>query len=96
METDRVISEPCYNEVIYNRHNSNIIILGAMTWLCCIENHLVMRRVIMRFNCISLANDSLTFQMAILQIHCYILLKKCENPLHCNSVFALLFFVEKV
>ena len=20
METDRVISEPCYNEVIYNRH----------------------------------------------------------------------------
>ena len=22
METDRVISEPCYNEVIYNRHNN--------------------------------------------------------------------------
>ena len=46
----------------------------------------------------SLVNDSLKFQMAILQIHCYFLLKKCENPLHCkgfshlstknNSVFA--------
>ena len=28
----------------------------------------------------SLVNDSLKFQMAILQIHCYFLLKKCENP----------------
>ena len=28
METDRVIGEPCYNEVIYN---SKIINLGAMT-----------------------------------------------------------------
>ena len=48
----------------------------------------------------SLINDLLKFQMAILQIHCYFLLKKCENPLHCiakdshifstknNSVFA--------
>ena len=46
----------------------------------------------------SLVNDSLKFQMAILQIHCYFLCKKCENPLHCkgfshfinknNSVFA--------
>ena len=27
----------------------------------------------------SLVNDSLKFQMAILQIHCYFLLKKCEN-----------------
>ena len=42
----------------------------------------------------SLVNDSLKFQMAILQIHCYFLLKKCENPLHShfatknNSVFA--------
>ena len=31
-----------------------------------------------------LFNDSLKFQMAILQIHCNFLLKKCENPLHCN------------
>ena len=31
METDRVIGEPCYNEVIYNRHYSKIINLGAMT-----------------------------------------------------------------
>ena len=30
-----------------------------------------------------LVNNSLNFQMAILQIHCYFLLKKCENPLHC-------------
>ena len=30
----------------------------------------------------SLVNDSLKFQMAILQIHCYFWLKKCENPLH--------------
>ena len=30
---------------------------------------------------ISLVNDSLKFQMALLQIHYYFLLKKCENPL---------------
>ena len=30
-------------------------------------------------------NNSLKFQMAILQIHCYFLLKKCENPLKCNA-----------
>ena len=46
----------------------------------------------------SLVNDLLKFQTRILQIHCYFLLKKCENPLHCkdshilsaknNSVFA--------
>ena len=43
----------------------------------------------------SLINDLLKFQMAILQIHCYFLLKKCENPLLClilstknNGVFA--------
>ena len=33
----------------------------------------------------SLVNDSLKFQMAILQIHCYFLLKKCENPLPCKG-----------
>ena len=33
----------------------------------------------------SLVNDSLKFQMAILQIHCYFLLKKCENPLQCKG-----------
>ena len=46
---------------------------------------------------LSLANDLLKFQMVIFQIHCYFLLKKCENPLHDkgflhfinkNSVFA--------
>ena len=26
MKTDRVISEPCYNEVIYNRHIAKLII----------------------------------------------------------------------
>ena len=45
----------------------------------------------------SLVNDSLKFQMAILRIRCYFLLKKCENPLQriftfyqqkSNSVFA--------
>ena len=42
----------------------------------------------------SLTNVSLKFQTLILQIHCYFLLKKCENPLHCikkiNSVFVTL------
>ena len=37
----------------------------------------------------SLVNISLKFQTLILQIHCYFLLKKCENPLHC-SVFVTL------
>ena len=37
---------------------------------------------------ISLVNDSLNFETRILQIHCYFLLKTCENP--------LLFFVEKI
>ena len=33
-----------------------------------------------------LVNDSLKFQMAILQINYYFfLLKKCENPLHCKG-----------
>ena len=32
----------------------------------------------------SLVNVSLKFQTLILQIHCYFLLKKCENPLHCK------------
>ena len=33
----------------------------------------------------SLVNVSLKFQPLILQIHCYFLLKKCENPLHCKG-----------
>ena len=35
----------------------------------------------------SLVNVSLKFQTLIhvLQIHCYCLLKKCENPLHCKG-----------
>ena len=33
----------------------------------------------------SLVNDSLKFQTLILQIHCYFLLKKCENPLQCKG-----------
>ena len=33
----------------------------------------------------SLVNVSLKFQTLILQIHCYFLLKKCENPLHCKK-----------
>ena len=32
-----------------------------------------------------LVNVSLKFQTLILQIHCYFLLKKCENPLHCKG-----------
>ena len=32
----------------------------------------------------SLVNVSLKFQTLILQIHCYFLLKKCENPLQCK------------
>ena len=33
----------------------------------------------------SLVNISLKFQTLILQVHCYFLLKKCENPLHCKG-----------
>ena len=57
METDRVISEPCYNEVIYNRYTmyNKIINLGAMTWQCYIENCTIVRRVIMRLNCTCIA-----------------------------------------
>ena len=33
----------------------------------------------------SLVNVSLKFQTLIIQIHCYFLLKKCENPLHCKG-----------
>ena len=33
----------------------------------------------------SLVNVSLKFQTLILQIHCYFLLKKNENPLHCKG-----------
>ena len=36
----------------------------------------------------SLLNDSLKFQMAILQIHCYFLLTKCENPLQASHIFS--------
>ena len=46
----------------------------------------------------SLVNDSLKFQMAILQIHCYFLLKTGENPSHIfstknNSVHVFAFVV---
>ena len=51
IETDRVISELCYNEVIYYRHIAKKINLGAMTWPCYIENCIIMRRVIMRLKC---------------------------------------------
>ena len=45
---------------------------------------------------LSLVNDSLKFQIAILQKHCYFLLKKCENPLQCtnNSVHVCAFEVD--
>ena len=33
----------------------------------------------------SLVNVSFKFQTLILQIHCYFLLKKCANPLHCKG-----------
>ena len=33
----------------------------------------------------SLVNVLLKFQTLILQIHCYFLLKKCENPLQCKG-----------
>ena len=38
----------------------------------------------------SLVNVSLKFQTLILQIHCYFLLKKCENPLHCKGFVRIL------
>ena len=48
METDleSEILFVCYNEVVYNR-NGKIIILGAMTWLCYIANHTIVRCIIM-------------------------------------------------
>ena len=48
IETDRVISEPCYNEIRFYGHSSKVINLGAMTWSCYIENRIIMRVVIMR------------------------------------------------
>ena len=51
METDRVISELCYNEVIYSRYYSKKINLGAMTWPSYNESHIVVRRVVMRLKC---------------------------------------------
>ena len=49
---------------------------------------------------VSLVNDSLKFQMTILQIHVYTLLffvKKCENPLQCIlSTKININFVEKM
>ena len=42
----------------------------------------------------SLVNVSLKFQTLILQIHCYFLLKKCENPLHCKGFSH--FFQQKI
>ena len=47
----------------------------------------------------SLVSDLSKFQMAILQIHCYFLLKKCENPLHCKQKIMqriLTFFQQKI
>ena len=58
IETDRVISEPCYNEVIFYRHD-----LGAMTWPCYIENRIIMRRVIMRLKCTSLSESPVCFRI---------------------------------
>ena len=46
--------QPHYN-AIFGVHG--IINLGAMTWLCYIENPTIVRRVIMRLNCL---NSSLT------------------------------------
>ena len=51
IETVRVLNEPYYNEVTYNRPNSKIINLGATTWLCYIENRTTVRRVILGLNC---------------------------------------------
>ena len=39
----------------------------------------------------SLVNDTLKFQITTLQIHCYFLLKKCENLLHCKGIFTFFF-----
>ena len=36
----------------------------------------------------SLVNVSLKFQTLILQIHCYFLLKKCENPAKGSHIFS--------
>ena len=42
----------------------------------------------------SLVNDSLTFQMAILQIHCYFLLKKNRESFALQKI--LTFFQQKI
>ena len=51
IETDHVTSELCYNEVTFYKHIVKIFNLGAMTWLCYIENYLIMRHVIMSLKC---------------------------------------------
>ena len=43
---------------------------------------------------LSLVNDLLKLQMAILQIHCYFLLIKCENPLHLQRIVT--FYQQKI
>ena len=53
IDTDRSISDTMLytcNEITYNRH-SKIISLEAMAWPSYIENHIIMRRVIMRMDC---------------------------------------------
>ena len=48
IETDRIIIKPFYNEDIYGKTYSKIIIFGAMTWPCYIENRTIVRRIIIR------------------------------------------------
>ena len=50
IEADCVLSEPCYNEATYYTY-SKTINLGAMTSPYSIENHIIMRYVIMRLKC---------------------------------------------
>ena len=57
IETDHVISEPCYNEVTFYRHIVKIINLGAMARPCYIENRIIMRRIIMRLRCNSMVSS---------------------------------------
>ena len=44
----------------------------------------------------SLVNDSLKFQMAILQIHYYFLLKKCENLFYQQKKYSVFAFINEL
>ena len=90
-----LIEDTSNDQGMKREHRSTI--LGALIAIACISIGLLIASVLFYRNktygtgpscsklTMSLVNVSLKFQTLILQIHCYFLLKKCENPLHCKG-----------